>query len=71
MGLADKTKYGVILKEVGGQPLTLERTWLSKKTALQHIFNSLDSGVFSWGTLLTMTINGELIESEEFYQCNY
>ena len=66
MTLQDKTKYQVMLKINGGEPFTSKRSWLVKQTAIDHLKNSLDSGVFAWGTLIKLDLNGALIGCEEY-----
>ncbi len=67
MTLQEKTKYQVMLKAVGGEPMTSKRSWLLKDNALDYLRKSLESGVFAWGTLLILDINDSLIACEEYY----
>lgn len=67
VGIADKTKYQVILKLISGEPLTSKRSWLSKENAIKYLEESLDQGLFEWGTLVKLDINDSLIDVEEFY----
>ena len=67
MGLADKTKYQVIMKLKDGEPLTSPRTWLSKDNAMEYLKNSLDQGYFAWAALIKLDINSALVGVEEYY----
>jgi len=67
MGIADKTKYQVMMKMNGGEPLTSKRSWLNKNTAIEWLKSGLDSGHFEWGTLIKLDLNDSLIDCEEYY----
>ena len=67
MTLQDKTKYQVMLRPKNGEPLTSKSSWLVRDTALDYLKNSLDTGIYAWGTLLVLNINESLIDCEEYY----
>lgn len=68
MGLWDKRKYGIMSCMKGGEPLTSDRTWLNKETALASIERTLEQGCFSWCCLLVFDLEGTLVGTEEYYQ---
>lgn len=60
-------KFKVVLKQVGGEPFTTEKEWSVREGAKEYILRSLESGVFAFGSLVTLDADGALLKCDEFW----